>query len=220
MKAWPLALLVASCGAPPPPAPAPPPVATSLSREEIVRLLESLERTFYVHWGAVEKTGEFAKLGAAPVPLLREIADANGEQALMACRVLGRLAPRERFSDPAKAILYVTAFEREANFARWGTLSKRGLLPGVYGAELLALGEASVPHLQKSLSDRRRARIRSGDEEEAANRAQGDRVCDYAWVMLATILRRPFDYVAEPDRRDFEIREFDLWLGRRGTFKR
>jgi hypothetical protein len=189
-------------------------VAT-LSREEIVGLLESLERTFYLHWGAVEKTGEFAKLGAAPVPLLREIADANGGQALMACRVLARLAPRERFSDQAKAILYVTEFERETNFARWGTLSKRGLLPGVYGDELLALGEASVPHLRKSLFDRRRARIRSGDQEEAANRTQGDRACDYAWVMLATILRRPFDYVDETDRRDLKIREFDLWLDRR-----
>lgn len=220
MKAWPL-LLLASCGAPPPPAPPPvPPPVAALSRDEIVRILDSLERTFYLHWGAVEKTPEFETLRAAPVPLLREIADANGGQALMACRVLARLAPRERFSDQARAILYVTAFERETNFVRWGTLSKRGLLPGVYGDELLALGEASVPHLQKSLSDRRRARLKSGDEEEAANRAQGDRVCDYAWVMLATILRRPFDYLPDPDRRDSEIREFDLWLDRRGVFKR
>jgi hypothetical protein len=219
MRIWPLALLLASCSAPPAAPPAPPPAA-ALSREEIVRILESLERTFYVHWGAVEKSAEFARLGTAPLPLLREIADANGDQALMACRVLGRLAPVERFSDSAKAILYVTAFERETNFARWGTLSKRGLLPGVYGDELLALGEASVPYLKNSLFDRRRARIRSGDQEEAANRAQGDRACDYAWVMLSTILRHPFDYVDDPDRRDFEIRAFDLWLGRRGIFKR
>ncbi|HXX94884.1 MAG TPA: hypothetical protein VEN81_14750, partial [Planctomycetota bacterium] len=77
-----------------------------------------------------------------------------------------------------------------------------------------------VAHLRPALSDRRRARIQSGDREEAANRAQGDRVCDYAWVILATLLHRPFDYQADPERRDPEIREFDLWLGRRALLRR
>ena len=220
MRPWPLLLLIASCASPPP-AKAPPP-QPSVSREEVVRILDSLERTFYVHWGAVERAPEVARLGPAHVPMLREIADANGEQALMACRVLLQRAPGERFSDAAKAILYVTAFERESNFARWGTLSKGGIVPGVYGGELMATGEAAVPQLRKSLFDRRRARVqlRGGEREEAANRAQGDRVCDYAWILLATILRRPFDYVDEQDRRDLQIREFDVWLGRRGEFKK
>ena len=214
MRSWPLAVLLASCAAPPPLRPAPP-ALPGVSREEVARALEALERDFYIHWGAVEKTAEVSRMGAAHVPLLREIADANGPQALMAYRVLRGLAPAERFSDAAKAILYVTAFERETNFARWGSLSKGGILPGVYGDELMATGEAAVPHLRKSLFDRRRARVQFGDREEAANRAQGDRVCDYAWIMLSTILRRPFDYVDEQDRRDLQIREFDLWLGRR-----
>ncbi len=185
-----------------------------------MRALEALERNFYVHWGGVEKTAEVARLGAAHVPVLREIADANGPQALMACRVLRGLAPSEKFTDAAKAILLVTVFEQETNFARWGTLSKGGILPGVYGDELMATGESAVPPLRKSLSDRRRARLQGGERDEAANRAQGDRVCDYAWILLATMLRRPFDYVEEQDRRDLQIREFDLWLGRRQDFKR
>jgi hypothetical protein len=148
------------------------------------------------------------------VPFLREIADANGDQALMAYRVLRRLAPGERFTDGARAILYSSALERETNFARWGTLTKTGFLPAVYGDEALALGAELVPFLRNALQDRRRALLQGGPDEERANRIQGDRVCDYAWVLLATALHRPFAYEADPERRDYQIRDFDLWLDR------
>lgn len=211
MKAWPLLFLLGSCAPPKPPPPRPEP---TVSREEVLRILSALETDFYRHWGAVEKTPLFAKLGPAQVPLLREIADSNGDLALPACRVLRRLAPAEAFSDAARAILYATAFERETNFARWGTLSRSGLLPAIYAEEALALGSELVPHFRKSLQDRRRAPLSGGADEERANRLQGDRVCDYAWVILAAVLRRPVDYVADPERRDYQIRDFDLWLDR------
>jgi len=177
-------------------------------------VLSSLESDFYRHWGAVEKTAMYASLTPAQVPLLREIADANGEQALMACRVLRRLAPAERFSDGARAILYASVFERETNYARWGTLSKSGLLPSVYADEALSLGLEILPFFRKSLQDRRRAPFQGGPDEERSNRAQGDRVCDYAWTLLAALLRRPVDYVPDPERRDYQIRDFDLALDR------
>lgn len=216
MKALTLAaVLLASCAPSPPAALPEAPPQPTVSREEVLRILGSIETDFYRHWGAVEKTALYASLRPAHVPVLREIADANGELALVACRVLRHLAPGERFTDGARAILYATAFSRETNFARWGTLSRRGILPAVYGDEMIALGAAVVSPLRKSLLDRRRARVQGGAEEERANRVQGDRACDYAWVILATILDRPFDYTPDEERRDPQIREFDLWLDRR-----
>lgn len=214
MKAWPLLLWATSCAAPPPPPAVPPPVPT-VTREEVVRALAALERSFYVHWGAVEGTPDFARLRDAHVPILREIADANGEPALMAYRVLRRLAPAEAFSDAARAILYVTAFERERNFLRWGAITKDGLIPGVYGDEMMSLGGEVVPFLRKSLANRRAAPVQGGEALERANRLRGDRVCDYAWVFLATLRGRPYTYPADAEVRDPEIRAFDLGLDAR-----
>ena len=207
-----LALLLASCGAPPP---EPSPPARGDVRAETLALLESLERSFYSHWGSVESTAEYRRLRDDQIPILREIADSNGEQALMALRVLARRAPGERFTPAAKAILYWSVFQRDAFFNRWGVISKSGFLPGVYGHEMMALGTAAAPYLQKSLRDTRRAPV-FGGEEERTNRIQGDRVCDYAWVFLATLFDRPLIYHADPQLRDPQIQELDLWLDRRG----
>lgn len=206
-------LLLAGCAAPPPPVEAPPRPARDL-KAEARAVLAALEQAFYVHWGAVEATGEYRKLGREHVPALRAVADANGEFALMAYRVLRRLAPAEKFSDEALAILYATALEREQVFTRWGVIAKTGFLPGVYGDELLSLKAAAAPYLQRLLTDRRRAPV-AGGEAERQNRRQGDRVCDYAWVFLATLFDRPLRYTLEPEFRDPQIRELDLWLDRR-----
>lgn len=208
-------LFLASCAAPPAPKPAPlPPPDPAVLRTEARAALAALERSFHEHWGSFEKTAAYVKLRAEHVPHLREVADANGDHALMALRVLARLAPGESFSDAAKAILYAGALERETNFARWGVISPRGFLPGVYGAELLALKGISGPYLQRLLKDARRAPV-AGGEGERTSRAQGDRVCDYAWVLLATIFDRPLAYYEDPSLRDDQIRQLDLWLDRR-----
>jgi hypothetical protein len=206
-----LLLALASCGTPPSPPPLRDP---SASKTEALAILDSLERSFYSHWGSVESTAEYAKLREDQVPILRELADANGEQALMALRILARRAPGERFSPTAKAILYWSAFQRDHFFNRWGMISKSGFFPGVYGHEMMALGAAAGPYLQKSLRDTRRAPV-FGGEEERTSRIQGDRVCDYAWVMLATIFDRPLAYHTDPRLRDPQIQELDLWLDRR-----
>ena len=128
--------------------------------------------------------------------------------------MLAKRAPGERFSPSAKAILYWTVFQRETTFNRWGLIAKSGFLPGVYGHELMALGAAAAPYLQKSLRDRRRAPV-TGVEEERTGRIQEDRVCDYAWVMLATMFDRPLAYHLDPRLRDPQIQELDVWLDRR-----
>jgi len=205
------ALIAAGCGSPPPAPAAPDPAAI---RAEAIAILESLEKSFYTHWGSVERTPEYARLKEAHLPILREIADSNGEQALMALRVLSKRDPGERFTQSAKAILYWTVFQRETTFNRWGIISKSGFLPGVYGHELMALGSTAAPYLQKSLRDRRRAPV-FGVEEERQGRIQEDRVCDYAWVMLATMFDRPLAYHLDPRLRDPQIQELDLWLDRK-----
>src|SRR5438552_1580785 len=108
-----LALLLASCGTPPQ---KPSPPARGDVRAETLALLESLERSFYSHWGSVESTAEYRRLRDDQIPFLREIADSNGDQALMALRVLARRAPEERFTPSAKAILYWSAFQRDSFF--------------------------------------------------------------------------------------------------------
>ncbi len=184
-------------------------------RDEAREALEALERTFYVHWGAVEGTAEYGRLGNAHGPALRETVQANGDLALMALRVLRRRSIREEHSREARAILYVSALGREQNFLRWGIISPRGFVPAVYGRELLGLGPAAAPYLRKLLGDRRRAFVFGDPEGERSNRLQGDRVCDYAWVFLAEIFDRPLAYAEDPRDRDPQIRALDLWLGRR-----
>jgi hypothetical protein len=207
-----LVLLLASCGTPASPPEAP---ARGDVRAETLVLLESLERSFYSHWGSVDSTPEYRRIRDEQLPVLREIADSNGEYALMALRILARRAPVERFTPSAKAILYWTAFQRETFFNRWGVISKTGFIPAVYGDEMMSLGAAAAPYLQKSLRDTRRAPV-FGGEDERTGRIQADRVCDYAWVMLATMFDRPLVYHADPRLRDPQIQELDLWLDRRG----
>jgi hypothetical protein len=207
-----LLLFLGSCAAPAPPPPLP---ERGDVRAETLALLESLDRSFYLHWGSVDSTAEYRRIRDDQVPVLREIADSNGEHALMALRILARRAPAERFSPAAKAILYWTAFQRETFFNRWGVISKTGFIPAVYGDEMLSLGAAVAPYLQKSLRDPRRAPV-FGGEDERTSRIQADRVCDYAWVMLATMFDRPLIYHADPRLRDPQIQELDLWLDRRG----
>lgn len=213
MRMLPLLLLLGSCAAPRP-EPPPPPPEPAPTKEDVLPVLHALESGFYRHWGTIEKTSEFSLFRPEQVPVLRKIADSNGRYALMALRVLARIAPEEEFSDEARAILYVAVLKRETDFARWGVISESGFLPGVYGQELLDLGEVAVPHLQDLLRDRRRARVFAG-RAEVTNRIQGDRVCDYAWIFIATILDRPLSYHPDPTRRDPQIRDLDLWLDRR-----
>lgn len=183
-------------------------------REELRGLLESLEATFYTHWGAVEGTPEFHAFRPVHVTPLRDWVESNHPLSLMALRVLLRLDPGAEVKPAARAILMASALVRESNFTRWGVISPSGFMPGVYGSDLLALGREGVGPLHKLLRDTRRAPVWGG-EGERINLAQGDRVCDYAWVFLATILDRPLAYHSNPARRDPQIHDLDLWLDRR-----
>lgn len=211
------AVLLAGCAAPkadPPPPAVPVAADAARLRRETAEILEALERSFYKHWGAVERAPEFARLTPAHVPELRRVAEANVEMSLMALRALDRLAPGEALGAEARAILYACALGREGNFTRWGVITGEGLLPGVYGHELIRLGPAAAPYLRALLADRRRAPVFGAGSADRESARRGDRVCDYAWVFLAAILGRPVVYEADPERRDTRIRAFDLELDR------
>lgn len=208
-----LLLGLASCHAPPPPPPVPA-VDPDAPRKEVLSILESLEKSFYAHWGSVESTAEYRKIREEHLPILRRIADSNGEYALVALRILEKRAPSERFSPAAKAILYWTVFARDTMYNRWGVISKGGFIAAVYGQEVLDLGATAAPYFQQSLRDGRRAMV-FGTEEERDSRIRKDRVCDYAWVLLSTIFNRPMAYHEDPRLRDPQIQELDLWLDRR-----
>jgi hypothetical protein len=213
-----MALILASCGGEgvrESPEAVDPAVEEARRRVEAAEVLAALEASFYTHWGAVEGRAEYARLDARHRRVLREIVDANGEHALMALRVLARLAPGERFTDDAIAMVYGGALDRERNFARWGVFGAWGFVPAVYGQELLRLGKGAAPALRGLLESRRRAPVFGDPEGERANRRQGDRVCDYAWVFLALIFDRPLAYSEDPRDRDPQIRALDLWLDRR-----
>jgi hypothetical protein len=213
-----VALVLASCGAEAVrerPAVADPAAEEVRRGVEAAEVLAALEATFYIHWGAVEGTAEYARLDGRHQGVLRGIVDANGERALMALRVLRRLSPGERFTDDAVAMVYAGALDRERNFVRWGVFGPRGFTPAVYGQELLRLGKGAAPALRGLLESRRRAPVFGDSEGERANRRQGDRVCDYAWVFLALIFDRPLAYSEDPRDRDPQIRALDLWLDRR-----
>jgi hypothetical protein len=206
-----LLVVLTSCQAPAPPAPIVDPHAL---KKEVLPILESLEKSFYSHWGSVESTSEYKKLRDEHVPVLREIADSNGDHALVALRVLSKRAPSERFKPEAKAILYWTVFARDPVQNRWGVITKSGFLPGVYGQEVLDLGPAAAPYFQQSLRDQRRVAV-FGTEEARTSRIQQDRICDYAWILLATIFDRPLAYHEDPRLRDPQIHDLDVWIDRR-----
>ena len=206
-----LLLLLTSCQAPPPPAPTVDPDAL---KKEVLTILESLEKSFYTHWGSVESTPEYKKLRDEHIPVLRAIADSNGDHALVALRVLAKRAPSERFKPEAKVILYWTVFARDPIQNRWGLITNSGFLPGTYGQEVLELGAAAAPYFQQSLRDRRRVVV-FGTEAERTSRIQQDRICDYAWILLATIFDRPLAYNEDPRLRDPQIHDLDVWIDRR-----
>jgi hypothetical protein len=180
-------------------------------RAEAKAVLDALEASFYTHWGSLERAPEFARLGREHLPALREDVDSNGPRAVVALRALERLAPEEPIRPAAKGILYATALGREADFTRWGAITPSGFLPGVYGQELLNLGALAAPYLRPLLRDERRAPASA----ERAGRVSGDRVRDYAFIFLATIYDRPLAYHPDPERRDEQIRQLELWLDRR-----
>ncbi len=100
-----------------------------------------------------------------------------------------------------RADIYVDALKSSLFYNAWG-------LPGHPLSDtahaLIALGEDAVARLKPLLSDQRPA-ILSGSKDATASTMYGNRLSDYAWVLINEIKRRPYVYAQDPAARDRAI---------------
>lgn len=153
------------------------------------------------------------QMGREATPLLLQQLDADAATALLALEGL-------RESDPAaygelpvakRAAIHARALGKFTFFNTWG-------LPGVQVAAtadaLIALGNDAIRELAPLLDDERAAPS-SGSQDATTSSAYGNRVCDYAWVLISEILGRRYRYSKSPRTRDREIAKLRTALSKR-----
>lgn len=143
------------------------------------------------------------RLGTEATSLLIQEIENRGATAFLALEALREanpdayraIAPHER------ADIYVDALKNNLFYNAWG-------LP-VYqltatARALIDLGKDAVEALKPLLSERREAPL-SGSQDATTSTMYGNRVCDYAWVLISEIKRRPYVYSQNPVERDRDI---------------
>jgi hypothetical protein len=139
---------------------------------------------------------------AATTPLLAEIRS-RGAAALLALESLRKADPAAydslRVRD--RVDIYVSALTQCRFYNAWG-------VPGyeltTTAHALIALGADAVAALAPLLGDIRPAPL-SGSQDAATSAMYGNRLCDYAWVLIATIQRQAYAYSPDPADRDRAI---------------
>ena len=100
-----------------------------------------------------------------------------------------------------RADIYVDALKNSLFYNAWG-------LPGyqltVTAHALIDLEEKATEALRPLLTDYRLAPL-SGSEDATTSTMYGNRICDYAWVLICEIRGRPYEYLESPSERDQEI---------------
>jgi len=143
------------------------------------------------------------RLGAASTSLLVQRVQARGTDAFLALEALRVADPAGYAAQPAteRAAVYVTALQRNAYFNSWGQ-------PGMSLTEtshaFAALGDDAVAVLAPLLGDKRDAPS-SGSQDATLSRMNGNRVCDYAWVLINEARGTDYAYLSSPGDRDREI---------------
>jgi len=149
---------------------------------------------------SVERARE---LGAAVTPLLREELRRGGVHALLALEAL-RAADPEGYASilvAERAAIYADALRASQTFNAWG-------LPGFVLSDtaraVIALGREAVDELRPLLADERPAPM-FGSQDATTSAAYGNRVRDYAFVLIAEMLGVPYEYDVSPMERDRQI---------------
>lgn len=143
------------------------------------------------------------RLGTAATGMLVQRVQARGADAFLALEALRVTDPAGYAAWPAteRAAVYVTALQRNAFFNSWGQ-------PGMSLTEtshaFAALGEDAVAVLAPLLDDKRDAPS-SGSQDATLSRMNGNRVCDYAWVLINEARGVDYTYPSSPVDRDREI---------------
>jgi hypothetical protein len=134
--------------------------------------------------------------------LLHEIV-ARGESAFLALEALRVADPAAYGALPAgeRAGIYIDALKSSIFFNAWGVPGYQ-FTPTAHA--LIALGDDAGAALAPLLADCRPAPL-SGSQGATTSRIYGNRVCDYAWVFISEIKRRPCTYTQDPAERDEAI---------------
>ena len=147
-------------------------------------------------------------LGAGAVPQLRE--ELGGSNALLALEGIRAADPGAYDAIPAqeRAAVYARALAGAQIFNAWG-------LPGFQLSDtaraVIALGPVAVDALRPLLEDERPAPL-FGSQDATTATAYGNRVRDYAFVLIAEILGVAYDYPESPAERDREIANSKNWV--------
>ncbi|HWU88968.1 MAG TPA: hypothetical protein VN253_16995, partial [Kofleriaceae bacterium] len=143
------------------------------------------------------------RLGPTAAGMLAQKVQARGTDAFLALEALRAADPAGYAARPAteRAAVYVAALQRNAYFNSWGQ-------PGMSLTEtahaFAALGEDAVSVLAPLLGDKRDAPS-SGSQDATLSRMNGNRVCDYAWVLINEARGKDYAYASSPVERDREI---------------
>ena len=143
------------------------------------------------------------RLGTEATSLLLQEVKNHGSTAFLALEALREADPKHyrSIATRERTDIYVDALKRNLFFNAWG-------LPGYQltttAHALIDLGKNAVEALKPLLSDGRTAPL-SGSQDATTSTMYGNRVCDYAWVFISEIQRRPYNYSQNPVERDRDI---------------
>ncbi|HET8756365.1 MAG TPA: hypothetical protein VFM58_10160 [Solirubrobacteraceae bacterium] len=142
-------------------------------------------------------------LGSAATAQLEEEMSSGGVHALLALEALRAADPDAYATIPAaeRAAVYAEALAASQSFNAWG-------LPGFALTDtsraVVALGPDAVAALRPLLADERPAPL-FGSQDATTSAAYGNRVRDYAFVLIAEILGLAYEYDESPADRDRQI---------------
>ena len=143
------------------------------------------------------------QLGPDATDLLLKHIEAQESTALLALEAWREADPDRyaAFSSQAKAKIYVKALKNNLFYNTWGVPGYQ--LTGTAYA-LIGLGDVAISALKPLLDDNRPALL-SGSQDATTSRMYGNRVCDYAWVFINEIKKRPYKFHRNATERDSEI---------------
>jgi hypothetical protein len=143
------------------------------------------------------------KIGPPAKTTLVQHVQARGSDAFLALEALRVADPFGYAALPAgeRAQVYASALQRNVFFNSWG--QPGGSLTETAHA-FAALGDAAVAVLAPLLDDQRVAPS-SGSQDATLSQMNGNRVCDYAWVLISEARHADYVYLVSPTDRDQDI---------------
>lgn len=145
-----------------------------------------------------------SRLGPVATSLLLGHVEATESTAFLALEALREADPEAFNGLPARkrAEIYASNLQNDSNFYNaWGV---PGYLLTETAHALIDLGDEAVPTLEPLLNDRRPAPL-SGSQDATTSSMYGNRVRDYAWVLISEIKDLPYTYSQDPAERDQSI---------------